>query len=196
MLRISALATVAVLSLAPAADAAAIFAFEEVGNDVIGTLSGSIDLTGLVAGPGSFGGAYMYPSAGALSLAPTTPRPNAQVHAVTGPTGYGPRDSILYPTSYSAGTPIALAFEATLFFLSDDYQSGSPLSGEMFFADSSFALMGVTPGDHVWTFGNQDTFTLRFGPHTTVIPLPATLPLLLGGLGLLGLAGRRRLAAG
>ena len=54
------------------------------------------------------------------------------------------------------------------------------------------SLLGVTLGTYEWTWGSEadaGSFTLEIG---TTTPLPATLPLFAGGIGVMGLLARRK----
>ncbi len=63
------------------------------------------------------------------------------------------------------------------------YASGDALNGSMFFTGVTFADLGLAVGDSVFSLSNQDRFTVR----VAAVPLPASLPLLAAGLGLIGL---------
>jgi hypothetical protein len=67
------------------------------------------------------------------------------------------------------------------------YGSGAPLSGSSTYTSQTFATLGLTPDTYVWSWGSgdsADSFTLN------VVPEPSTVILM--SLGLVGLASRRR----
>ncbi len=96
--------------------------------------------------------------------------------------------------------------------LSPEYVSGAPLSGGMTFLGATFASLGITTGDYNFTLDVVDVVespggsslqdipsgygvTLSFGEAVAAVPVPATLPLLLAGLGIMGWrAGRKSTA--
>ncbi|MEE4121203.1 MAG: PEP-CTERM sorting domain-containing protein [Paracoccaceae bacterium] len=167
----------------------------ETGSDVIFTFSGDIDLTGLVddgVGPTIPG---VTPNIGEMVFVPerqdlqfynlsTAPNPNVFGSGGTSPLPTSVTGDLFEITPLSlSGAPAALGVATTF--------TGGPISGSMTFAGSSFSSLGLTEGTYVWTSVN-DTFTLNIGDDgATVIPLPATLPLALAGLGLLALVRRR-----
>jgi len=61
------------------------------------------------------------------------------------------------------------------------------------FDNTNFAVLGITPGTYVWTWGSgaDQSFTLEIEAPTAT-PLPAALPLFATGLGGLGLLSWRR----
>lgn len=179
------------LALAAAdASAAVLFDFEEGGGDVVGRLSGSLDLTGAVPlGPGS-------PSLGDPGLVPLIGglyNGNAvgDWYLISGPTYFGPGG----PAAASSSTGSLFQLNQAILSLPAGYASGAPLAGTLSFAGATLATLGITPGDYVFTLEGaaaaDNAITLRFTPGA-VIPLPATLPLLLGALGLGVVALRRR----
>jgi hypothetical protein len=90
----------------------------------------------------------------------------------------------------------------TGFRIDANYVSGAAFSGRFTFADSSFDDLGLTPdklGIYVANFatgsGGTQSISLTLGgsgPTVTAVPLPAGLPLLLAGLGGMGLLVRRK----
>lgn len=164
------------------ASAAALFVFRQEAGGVFGVLSGSLDLAGLVGEPGfSVSGAALFPG-DALLVSGEPGGVPATGYLASGPSRIG-TDTFAVPVR--SGLAFTLATSAL--FLDSAYQSGTPVSGSMVFAGATFASLGVDLGDHVWTLGNDETFTLSF-----VVPEPGALPLLAGALGLLGLVGGRR----
>ena len=55
----------------------------------------------------------------------------------------------------------------------------------------TFASFGVTSGKYVWTWGTTDDQSITLYTSNAAATLPAALPLFAGGLGELGLFGRR-----
>jgi hypothetical protein len=173
--------------LAWSAPAAVLFSFDETGGGVVGTISGSVDLTGAI-----FRGihmpetAYVLPEFGRVSTGESLEVMNS--YEASGPLSFGPGE--LPGTLATSTTGSKLIVSGGGVSVVESY-AGEALAGTLTFAGATFASLGITPGEYVITLPN-DTVTLRFGPASTVIPLPATLPLVLGALGLTVFAARRR----
>ncbi|WP_029065734.1 hypothetical protein [Labrenzia sp. DG1229] len=74
-------------------------------------------------------------------------------------------------------------------WLPDGYVSGSFFSGTSVFLNNSLSHMQAARGTFEWSWSNGDySDSLK----VTLVPVPAALPLLAGGLGVLGLMGWRR----
>lgn len=73
------------------------------------------------------------------------------------------------------------------------YQSGDPLSGSMLFEGYNFNTLGVIPGVYEAEMPrNKITLTIGADAVPSPVPLPASLPLMLAGIGALGFARRRK----
>lgn len=177
------------LSLAAAgAQAAVLWSFEETGDDVVGTLSGSLDLTGAeFLGSESVAGSSIGPGIGWVVSMPGIYTSFA-TYTVSGPPDFG--SGVTTADGVSVGDPFLIYDHFALVGVADGYTSGSALNGTLTFAGSTFASLGIDPGSYIWSLPN-DTVTLRFGPAPSAIPLPASLSLLLGALGLTFAATRR-----
>lgn len=181
------------LSLALAAtdaSAAVLFSFVESGGDVVGTLSGSLDLGGAVlldpAQP-SLGDPGLIPAIGGLYNGNAA----GDWYLISGPADFG----LGGPAPASSSTGSLFQLNQAILNLPAGYVSGAPLAGELSFAGATFATLGVTPGDYVFALegasAGDNAITVRFTPEA-VVPLPAGLPLLLGALGLTLAMARRR----
>jgi hypothetical protein len=171
------------------ADAAATFTFVEQGGNVVGTLSGSLDITGLSSIGDSVDGASVDSGLAFLRSAPAAAT-GMLGYDVAGPLFFGPGGGNV---AASARSGLALnlfggLIGGGLLFIESSYSSGDAMTGSMTFAGTGLAGIHVTPGSYTYTLRNQDTFTLVFRE----VPAPASLPLLAGALGMLGLAGALR----
>jgi hypothetical protein len=166
---------------------------EQVGANVVATGVGEFDLTGLTLRPG-IGGlteAGIAPSFPSVTLS-TSPPSLARYTGLTGPADFGPGGETVTPNS--SGPPVALTASLQL-FVPFGYDSGTLLGpSQAIFDDATLASLGITPGLYEWTWGDapDQSFTIGVAQAPGEIPLPAALPLFLGGLGMLVLAGRRR----
>jgi hypothetical protein len=166
---------------------------EQVGSNVVATGSGNIDLTGLLT-QGSGG-----PQLGGV-IDPTIPAVGDGTgdyvqytsFAVSGPSSFG--TGSLTETSTLSGSVFDFIFlrTQTIIRVPTGYTSDSFLSSSTAtFDNTDFALLGVTLGSYVWTWGNaaDQSFTLDIVAQT---PLPTALPLFASGLGLMGFLAKRR----
>jgi len=132
---------------------------------------------------GSFG-------AGAVALADTFSLSTAY-------TPFGPSDLTL--ASSGSGDAFGLLFcgtsTDTCVMLPDNYTSNDPLAFSAQFAGQSFASLGITATSPISLAFGSNEVNLSFSPLTAV-PLPAGLPLLLAGIGGLGLISRRKRVSG
>ncbi len=176
----------ATLALAgQATHAAVLYQLDEVGADVVGTVSGSLDLTGL---------SYIITTAFITSYVD----PTVGDSVITGPAADLYSGVTVAFATYGTGGLTTTTIESGDVFrigksnlaVPANYTSGAALASSVTFQNSSFASLGMTVGSYVYTLPN-DTVTLRIG-SPAIIPLPATLPALLGALGVGLILGRRR----
>jgi hypothetical protein len=174
------IAAAGVMAGANSARAAAVFTFSQVGPNVVGTLSGSLDMTGAVEdGATPSYGPSLSPDAPQVIATPGTQ--NAIAYDATGPSSFG---TGFYFTGVATGSG---PFEVSNFdiVLPTDYSGGS-LDNTLTIANETYSSMGITPGDYVFTLsGSGDTVTLDFTASS--VPEPASLAMVIVfGAGLLG----------
>jgi PEP-CTERM motif len=183
---------------APSAQAAYLVTFEEVGSDVIEVGGGTIDLTDLNV----FGfrqavftgiqpnGAFFGSGTGEVSIVGGD---------ITGPGSYGPGGGTNPSSSDGDGIMLILADSQTPLRAPEGYISGSPLSETSTYLNATFASLGMTPGEYVWTWGSgdhADTFTINIvASPPPAVPEPSTWAMLLIGFAGLGYAAVRRKSA-
>jgi hypothetical protein len=164
----------------------------QVGPDVVATGNGSIDTAGLVI--------FVQNTSSGRAVAPTAASffsgSSCQFCGgydlyrglMVGPTSFGPGG--LTNAITSVGDDVGIAGSASFIGVPFNYVSGAVLSSSAVFAGASFASLGITPGDYLWSWGNSVNQTFSIDIAST--PLPAALPLFATGLGLIGLLARRR----
>jgi hypothetical protein len=185
-----ALAALASLSIATPASAAVTLNFIETGSGVVGSFSGSLDLTGMaltpsLASPASF----MNPFSGNVGFYSASAFDRYAAASAFQEFGFG---GFSAPTAVSGDT---FGLDSGAFVRVDvpvGYVSGSLLSGSATFVGSTLADLGIAleSGPFVYTLPSADTITITANP----VPEPSTVGLMLAGLGVLGLVARRRRA--
>ena len=181
-------------------NAAVNITFEQIENDVISSYSGTLDtnhpdisdvstLSSAVAKFDPSLGYYTNPPGGWRTYAGSYVVDNSSSNS---PFYDGPR--LGNGRGFGTGTqldPTQISGDAFGIFqnslvLPDDWTSGSEISGQMTWANTSLASLGVDSSQvHTWTLrGTGDTITM-------VVPEPSSYALLLGGLAL-GLVALRR----
>ena len=179
--------------ICPSAKATYIATLNEVGTDVVGIGSGSIDLTELTFAANSSGGsALISPTIALLFLGSGDP---AIYSGLSGPTNFGSGD--FTPANSQTGNIVGVFGGAVaLLHLPQNYMSATPLGTSTgTWNSATFASLGLTPGTYVWTWGSgihADSFTLQIGPTNGVPETGSTIALMLGAVGTL-IAFRQKL---
>lgn len=169
---------------AGAANAVVMVSIEETGADVVATFEGTIDLTGL-----SF--------FGSSTAVRDQVRPNIPIffsifngwdaYTIDGVAPVFGSGGATVSTSH---TGQSFGWDNNYLYVPSGHTSRGDIMGSMTFASADFTSLGMTEGTYTTVFSNGEEIILTVG--TTVVPLPASLPLLVAGLGGLGLAARRK----
>jgi hypothetical protein len=181
--------------ICPSAKANYTATLTEVGSNVVGTGSGSLDLTGFGGPLPSAGGGLMFPSVGVLLLgAPALE--DDYIGIFSGPTSFGSGGFASADIVGAAGPLVGIRGDLGFLFVFQGYNSGAPLAASTnTWSSATFASLGVTPGTYVWTWGSgihADSYTLQIGPTNSVPETGSTIALMLGAVGTL-IAFRQKL---
>jgi hypothetical protein len=169
------------LILSPA-QAAYIVVLEEVGNDVVATGSGTLDLGGLTFLATSAARGIITPNIGSIVPGPAILADLEIYGGVTGPGNFGSGGSTLADSG--SGAIVGIGSGGLTLFVPLGYDSGTFLSNSSTWLNETFSSLGAVPGTYIWTLGtgpNADSFTLIIA----AIPEPASAALL--GVALVGL---------
>ncbi|HEY1885581.1 MAG TPA: PEP-CTERM sorting domain-containing protein [Roseiarcus sp.] len=185
-------AMLALTAISGRAHAAIVINFHEVGSDVVGSASGSADLTDLtlVATTILFAPGEVTPSKGGATVG--DPGETHFYKGADGPTSFGTGRQ----TEASSGSgDFVGVFAVSAFALSpivllpQNYVSGAPLSGSSVFDNQSLESLGLDVGQYTYTWGSgadADSLTINVS-----VPEPSTWALMGLGFMALGLAGYR-----
>jgi hypothetical protein len=162
----------------PAARAAYVININEVGPDVIGTGSGSIDIKDLTYVTSAELNGSIAPSL-ARVLIGNTAFVNAYV-SISGPSSFGSEFGLGAETSEDSGPIVGITSGNELFVEEGNYagyiSAESLGTSTATWSNSSFSSLGLTPGSYVYTWGtgpDADSFTVNIGPT----PEPTSLSL-------------------
>ena len=167
--------------------------YRQVGNDVVATGQGTINLNALtyLQTDSGFATAQLYPPLGIALAGPAAGNGSIDIYeGASGPKALG-AGAFAMATSGSgdfAGVGGAGGFVS----VPEGYVSGAWLSDVSTYDDATFASLGLVSGTYVYRWGAGDdagTFTLQVGAG---VPEPSTWAVVLAGFAGLGFAGRRR----
>lgn len=189
-MKLKLLVAAAAMCLSQAASAAVIVNTWEQGGGVNVAYTGTLDTTGYSFVTTNILDSFVVPS---VDLLANVPGPLAYTNNaftdVTGSAGTG--DTFTATSAFGANFAFS-SLQGGELAMSDGYVSGDLISGGMTFAGQTLASMRLNVGDVVFTLTTGDTITWAIGSAPAPVPLPAGLPLVIGGLGALALLGRRR----
>jgi hypothetical protein len=180
------------LALSAPAHAAYVIEVQQVGNNVVATGGGSINVSALsLFGAGGPNPSFVQPAGGFFLVGQTAA--GNYFSGFTGPGSFGLSPAYT-PASTSTGLMVGIAASENLLVLPGDYISGSLLSPSSgVFTNATFSTLGLQQGVYTWTWGADaaaDSFTIRIGQ--SAVPEPATWATMLLGFVLIGGALRAR----
>ncbi|AFZ46958.1 hypothetical protein Cyast_0986 [Cyanobacterium stanieri PCC 7202] len=177
--------TLLLLASGNPAQGAILITGQEIGNDVVFSYEGSINLTDLnmfgssnvTGGINPFLGAFSF--VGGLSDVDT----DNYFPTITGPAAFGSGNLTSPLASLNSGNVFVFFPSINLIAFAQGY-SGDNISGSMTFNDTDFATLGVDNSqDYTWTLGNNETIRLSFLAPPTAVPEPSVI---LGSMMVLG----------
>jgi hypothetical protein len=186
-------AITAVAISASSTSAAVMWTFEETGGDVVGTLSGTLDISGFSGfGGGTWSNSFVRPSDGLISSRTASSSTRYALTTADGAFGTSGRtNATSFTGDFLAVSGSAFASNPNSVWVPQGYSGGS-LSGTQTYFGQTFASLGITVGTYRFALGT-DTITLAFEPIAAV-PLPSGIALMLGALGSFAFWRRRRMA--
>jgi hypothetical protein len=146
----------------------------EVGNDIVATGNGTVNILGL-SNPQNFGGATLL-NANNAAIIINNGTPNfLSYDGLSGPQDIGPGSSYLGADSTNSNFPFGIYGALGKVLLPIGY-SGQTLTGESTYNNITFAGEGFNPGTYTWTYGsgsNTGSIVLQVGPlNPTPTPTP------------------------
>jgi hypothetical protein len=181
---------------APPAQAAYTVTLTQVGSNVVASGSGTINLTGLdLEASGVTVPVTISPEAGQIITGLTPTGSVDEYTNFSGPDSFGSGGG----TSANGGTGnlVGIDGEDETLYVPAGYTTDSTtisLSDTATYDDTTLAMLGVTPGTYVWTWGavsDDDTFTLTTA--VAAVPEPSSVLLLAPLLGFVIVLAARRL---
>ncbi|MFZ4780173.1 MAG: PEP-CTERM sorting domain-containing protein [Terrimicrobiaceae bacterium] len=184
------------------ARAAFTFTLSEVGSNVVGTGTGSFDLSSLTYVTTTTGNTgYLDPSAFIPSGGATASTDWYQGYAVAGnPGNFGTGGGLSADSSVSGG--FFVLFPA--FFggnpvleVATGYTSNTPFTVSSTWTNKSFASLGITPGTYTWQWSKNNGSGPSDSVTVNAVPEPSALALLaIGAAGLAIVRLRKKASAG
>jgi hypothetical protein len=171
-------------AISPVSRAAVTIHMQEVGSNVVATLSGAINsLPGAPTqsgGVGAFSGVRPSGSTMAFGLSKFSGVQTVQMHyytATTYPSNFGTSTSLLQANTSTASTAMIFRnLSANNIMIDQSYVLGTAVTGTLTWNNKTFSSMGVATGSYVWGW-STDSITLN------VVPEPSALSLFAVGLG-------------
>jgi hypothetical protein len=163
--------------------------FTQSGGDVVAVGAGAFDLTGMTFSGSNLPEENRIISSLGFFLFGSG---NFDVYdlTMTGPGVFGTGGQ--FSAAVWSGDQVGIWSQLDRIYVPVGYTSGAALSNSATWLNKTLAELGLTQGTSSYMFG-ENTYNVVVGP-SAVIPVPASLPLLLTALGAFGFARRRHRA--
>lgn len=171
------------------AHAAFVMTLQQVGPNVVGTGSGSLDTSSLTIASGGSTPIVIRPESGLVTLG-IGGSDYEELSGFTGPSSFG--SGALTFGSSGTGDLVGMDYQVGYIEAPTGYVSGSALSDSATWPSATFSSLGITTGTYTWIWGDgatADSFTLEIVPAD--VPEPSTWAMMAAGIGVM-LAFRRR----
>lgn len=180
------------------ATAAVIVNVNQVGDDVVITATGNLDLNGLTVQGHEQQPGRVDPGGGFIQVGPTWDFVTGYSGFSSPNTSFGPGGELYATTASGSDFEInAGDFATPVIFVADDYVSGSLIDGSETFSGVTIDSLGFTVGQYVFTSA-YDTVTVNVPGGISAapaVPEPATWAMMILGMGAIGFSLRRRMRA-
>ena len=177
------------------ANAAAIVQLEQVGNSMVISLSGSLNIDGMTRlSPALYGrsqNSLLQANGTQIAFGPSGTNNMNAYAGMTGPTPKFSFTGAFNAVSYT-GPTTSIFFDLGRLLLPAGYVSGQALANTSIFNNVSYASLNVTEGSSFVYQLPNDTLTVRIGVLAGGVPEPSTWALLILGFGAVGGAMRRK----
>jgi hypothetical protein len=189
MIRSVPLALVALIAFTATARGGVIITFSQSGSSVNATGAGSINVAAL-----TFEGSLANPAAvNPIGAKASVGAGTFDIYGpLSGPSSFGPGGLTLATSATGDIFGVSLAFAAIGLGVPHDYVSGTTLSGNATWDNTTISALGMTPGTYTWTWGSGPTAdSLEVVIPAAAVPEPSSMILTATAIGVFGFRGRR-----